>query len=248
MPTGMGFARRPRPARSRAPPCARARGINHLAGRAPGCASCPRCRSARSGALCGVGALAAVRRSGAGGAERDRSGHGAALLRRRRRALPRGRASKAGPCDRERHGPSARPAEGRAVATRRVGEVIGAASALTGEPHPETVVATMPTETLSLGRDRFEALLDRWPDVRANVLRIVYRRFARSLAHGARERERGEAVALLLAPASPRRPTRSSRQRRRLAPSPSQHSTPGRGSRPRSPIWKICSRTTARCS
>jgi NTE family protein len=92
------------------------------------------------------------------------------------------------------------PAEGGAVATRRVGEVIGAASVLTGEPHPETVVATMPTETLSLGRDRFEALLDRWPDVRANVLRIVYRRFARSLARGARERERGEAVALILAP------------------------------------------------
>ena len=75
------------------------------------------------------------------------------------------------------------PAEGRAVATRRVGEVIGPRQRSPAS-RPETVVATMPTETLSLGRDRFEALLDRWPDVRANVLRIVYRRFARSLAHG----------------------------------------------------------------
>ena len=56
----------------------------------------------------------------------------------------------------------------------------------------------MPTETLSLGRDRFEALLDRWPDVRANVLRIVYRRFARSLAHGP-----GSANAARPSPCSP---------------------------------------------
>ena len=173
-----------------------------------GCASCPRCRSARSGALCGVGALAAVRRSGAGGAERDRSGHGAALLRRRRRALPRGRASKRVHVIASGMGRAPGRPAGRRDATGRRGD--RAASALTGEPHPETVVATMPTETLSLGRDRFEALLDRWPDVRANVLRIVYRRFARSLAHGP-----GSANAARPSPCSSPRPRRGGRRARR---------------------------------
>ena len=69
----------------------------------------------------------------------------------RRRALPRGRASKRVHVIASGMGRALAPAAA-AVATRRVGDVIGAASVLTGEPHPETVVATMPTETLAWAR------------------------------------------------------------------------------------------------
>ncbi len=83
-------------------------------------------------------------------------------------------------------------------AKRRMGEAIGAASVLTGEPHPETVVALMPTETLSLERDEFTALLERVPAIERNVARIVYRRFAHTLRREAGAGERGEAVALVV--------------------------------------------------
>jgi NTE family protein len=92
-------------------------------------------------------------------------------------------------------------AEPRVVAKQRRGDVVGGMALVTGEPHPVTVVAAMPTETLELEKAAFEELLERHPALLRNMNRILTRRLARSYAHaGVPDTERGEAVGLIVGP------------------------------------------------
>jgi predicted acylesterase/phospholipase RssA/CRP-like cAMP-binding protein len=89
--------------------------------------------------------------------------------------------------------------ETRVIAKRRRGDVVGATSLVAGEPNFATVVAGMPTEALELSRIDFEKLIERFPLVLRNVSRILGRRIAETTGR-ATQVERGEAVALIVAP------------------------------------------------
>jgi predicted acylesterase/phospholipase RssA/CRP-like cAMP-binding protein len=92
----------------------------------------------------------------------------------------------------------------RAVARLRRGDVIGEMSLLTGEPRSATVVAGTPTTALELGQRDFAALLADHPRILANLARILSRRLAETTTQVADRRARGEAIALLVGPASAR--------------------------------------------
>ena len=87
--------------------------------------------------------------------------------------------------------------DGEPAARLRRGDVTGAASLLTGEPHASTVVAATRTEVLELGREDLERLADRFPAILRNAVRILSRRLARSYRQ--EDRSRGEVVALIFA-------------------------------------------------
>jgi len=82
----------------------------------------------------------------------------------------------------------------RTIARLRRGDVLGELSLITDEPRSATVVATMPTEALELGRDAFAALLARYPIMLVNLNTILGRRLAERNVAG---ETRGEAVALV---------------------------------------------------
>jgi NTE family protein len=88
-------------------------------------------------------------------------------------------------------------AEGAPVAQQRRGDVVGAAALITGDPHPVSVVAGVPTEVLELAGPEFEALLGRFPRILVNFSRVLSRRLSRSYARAADERARGQAVGLI---------------------------------------------------
>jgi NTE family protein len=95
--------------------------------------------------------------------------------------------------------PFASGAEVAPVAQQRRGDVVGAASLITGDPHPTTVVAGVPTEVLELPGPEFQSLLVRFPQIVVNFSRILSRRLSRSYAGVADERGRSEAVGLIFA-------------------------------------------------
>jgi NTE family protein len=90
----------------------------------------------------------------------------------------------------------------RTMARLRRGEVVGEMSLVTGEPRSATVVANVPTEVLELDQKAFAALLAEHPIVLANLSRILSRRLARKNQADAAGRRRGEAVALVIEPAT----------------------------------------------
>ncbi|PWT80876.1 MAG: hypothetical protein C5B57_11580, partial [Blastocatellia bacterium] len=90
----------------------------------------------------------------------------------------------------------------RTVARLRRGEVVGEMSLVTGEERSATVVANVPTEVLELDRRAFTALLAEYPLILANLSRILSRRLARKNRFADAERRRGEAVALVVEPAT----------------------------------------------
>ncbi len=79
------------------------------------------------------------------------------------------------------------------LARLRRGDVVGEMSLVTGEPRSASVVASVPTEALELGREAFVTVLARHPTLLVNLSRILSRRLARTTL----DRRRGEAVALL---------------------------------------------------
>src|SRR4051794_3011552 len=91
-------------------------------------------------------------------------------------------------------------ADGAVLAHRRRGEAIGAAALLAGEPHPETVVATIPTLALELDAEAIATIAEHHPTVAVNALRVLTRRLATANVRraGAAERPLGEAVALFV--------------------------------------------------
>jgi NTE family protein len=82
---------------------------------------------------------------------------------------------------------------GKPLARLRRGDVVGEMSLVTGERRSASVVASVPTQVLELGRDEFVSVLARHPTLLVNLSRILSRR----LAHASQSRRRGEAVALL---------------------------------------------------
>jgi predicted acylesterase/phospholipase RssA/CRP-like cAMP-binding protein len=83
--------------------------------------------------------------------------------------------------------------EARPLARLRRGDVVGEMSLVTGERRSASVVASVPTQVLELGRDEFALVLARHPTLLVNLSRILSRRLARA----SQSRRRGEAVALL---------------------------------------------------
>jgi NTE family protein len=90
--------------------------------------------------------------------------------------------------------------DGPIVAKQRRGDVVGAMSLVTGEPHSATVVATIPTETLQIERADFDALAEANPRVMANMLRILAGRLRDANVRHAEVQQgrRGEPVALFV--------------------------------------------------
>jgi len=86
----------------------------------------------------------------------------------------------------------------RVVAKLRRGDVVGEMSLLSGEPRSATVVASIRTVALELGRAAFAEVLTRHPAVLANLTRILTRRLAETTARVAARGQRGEAVALVV--------------------------------------------------
>jgi NTE family protein len=86
------------------------------------------------------------------------------------------------------------------LARLRRGDVVGEMSLVTGERRSASVVASVPTEVLELGREDFTSVLARHPTLLVNLSRILSRR----LAHAVQSRRRGEAVALLTGAAAAR--------------------------------------------
>ena len=94
--------------------------------------------------------------------------------------------------------PGAGASERHLIAKQRRGDVVGAMSLVSGEPHSATVVAGMPTDVLELPSAEFETVTARFPVVLRNLLRILSRRLSASNVRKAGAGERGEAVALIL--------------------------------------------------
>ena len=84
------------------------------------------------------------------------------------------------------------------VARLRRGDVVGEMSLLTGEPRSATVVAGLPTTVLELDPQAFGALVTREPAILSNLTQILSRRLSGMLR--SRAEQRGEAVALVVAP------------------------------------------------
>ena len=84
----------------------------------------------------------------------------------------------------------------RPVARLRGGDVIGELALLTSEPRSATVVARLPTTVLELEREDFFALLERFPRLSGNLVRILSRRMVQRNALD-RQRRQAEAVAVI---------------------------------------------------
>jgi NTE family protein len=91
-------------------------------------------------------------------------------------------------------------AEGRLVGKLRQGDVVGAMSLITGEPHPATVKAAVPTAALELDEEGFRSLVAKSPQVLVNLTRILGSQLADTTRLHAQRGHRGEAVALVLGP------------------------------------------------
>jgi NTE family protein len=91
-------------------------------------------------------------------------------------------------------------AEGRLVGKLRRGDVVGAIPLITGEPHPSTVRAAVPTAALELSEAEFAELMARFPALVANLSRVLSERLAAATRRQARRGARGEAVALVAPP------------------------------------------------
>jgi len=88
---------------------------------------------------------------------------------------------------------------GEVLARHRKGATVGEVGAILGEPHAETVVASIPTTALELSADALGELVARFPSILLNVLRATHGRLAYARARSA-ERELGETVALAIGP------------------------------------------------
>ncbi len=93
--------------------------------------------------------------------------------------------------------PSGEAEAGQVVARRRKGATVGDVAALLGEPHSETVVASIPTSALELSAAELSELVQDLPQTLMNVLRGLHGRLAHAHARSA-EREVGETVALVV--------------------------------------------------
>lgn len=91
--------------------------------------------------------------------------------------------------------------EGRLVGKLRSGDDVGTGALITGEPRSATARAAVDTDVLELGRDDFRALIARFPVMLENLTGILTRRLAEATSRHARTVRRGEAVALVAAPA-----------------------------------------------
>jgi CRP/FNR family cyclic AMP-dependent transcriptional regulator len=66
--------------------------------------------------------------------------------------------------------------DGRVIAERGGGEVLGEIALLDGGPRTATVTLTRDSRLLVLGRREFQAVMDELPDVRLRVLEAVAHR------------------------------------------------------------------------
>ena len=92
-------------------------------------------------------------------------------------------------------------AEGRLVGKLRRGDVTGALPLITGEPHTATVRTAVPTTALELREDEFRDLMARFPPILGNLSRLLSDRLIAATRRQATRGRRGEAVALVAAPA-----------------------------------------------
>lgn len=66
--------------------------------------------------------------------------------------------------------------DGRAVATRSTGEILGEIALVDGGPRTATVKLVEDSRLIVLGRKQFHALMDEYPDVRLRVLETLAQR------------------------------------------------------------------------
>ncbi|MDS4069406.1 MAG: cyclic nucleotide-binding and patatin-like phospholipase domain-containing protein [Candidatus Competibacter sp.] len=79
----------------------------------------------------------------------------------------------------------------------RHGDILGEMALITGEPRAASAMAVTPTEALELDRDAFAAIIARDPRVLFNISHILIQRQKRGHACLLRQRNRGEAVAVV---------------------------------------------------
>ena len=84
------------------------------------------------------------------------------------------------------------------LARLRRGDVVGEISLITGDPRSASVIASIPTDTLELGREAFARILARHPAIVSNLSRILSQRLVRANMQQFEQRNRGEAVALIV--------------------------------------------------
>jgi NTE family protein len=82
------------------------------------------------------------------------------------------------------------------VARHRKGASVGEVALILGEPHSETVIASIPTTALELGAGEMSVLIERFPQILRNALRTHHGRLAHARARTA-ERAQGETIAVV---------------------------------------------------
>jgi predicted acylesterase/phospholipase RssA/CRP-like cAMP-binding protein len=103
----------------------------------------------------------------------------------------------AGLVDVVRSGDDPQPPE--VVRRLRKGATVGEVAVILGEPHAETVIASISTSALELSALQVSELTRRRPETLLNILRGLQRRIAHARARTF-ERERGERVAVVIGP------------------------------------------------
>jgi predicted acylesterase/phospholipase RssA/CRP-like cAMP-binding protein len=92
-------------------------------------------------------------------------------------------------------GPAGGAPAGEVIARQRKGATVGEVAVILGEPHAETVIASIPTTTLELPAADLGELVRQFPQILVNVVRNAQGRLAQAHARSS-ERELGETVAL----------------------------------------------------
>lgn len=93
------------------------------------------------------------------------------------------------------YGASGGAAAGEVLARHRKGAMIGEVPVILEEPHPETVIASIPTTALEIRASELRELLQRSPQLLINVLRSAHGRLAHARTRSV-ERQQGETVAV----------------------------------------------------
>jgi predicted acylesterase/phospholipase RssA/CRP-like cAMP-binding protein len=96
-------------------------------------------------------------------------------------------------------GPIGASSTGEVLGRLRKGATVGETALILGEPHRESVVASIPTSTLELDAGAFAEMVARYPVIVTNALRAQHGRLLSARERTA-EREVGETVALAAGP------------------------------------------------
>jgi len=86
---------------------------------------------------------------------------------------------------------------GEIVARQRKGSTVGEAAVILAEPYAETVIASIATSTLELRAEDIHALIERFPAITMNVLRLLHGHLAHARERARADSQQGETVAVV---------------------------------------------------